>query len=128
MAVSGHCTPQHCTIFVPGAISTLNMPPKRSARNSSNAQNSGQEPDLAHSPPEGSQHGDPVPAKKRPTVADNARAIHTMELQMGSMAVLLNRIAENVCPPTERSEPPVSAPTFPEADPENYTCQARPVE
>ena len=112
------------TYFVP----SLNMPPKRSARNSRRkSPTSGPEPGLVHSPPADNQHGGPVPAKKRPTVADNAMAIQSMESKMGTMSELLNRIAQNVCPPAK--QPQASAAPLPEADPENYAPRrVRPVE
>ena len=80
------------------------MPPKKSSRISKRAKPRSPpsaQTDVPGSPNSPDQYGGPLPAKKRPAVAENAKAIHSMEAKVDNMALLLGKIAQNMCPDTE---------------------------
>ena len=92
------------------------MPPKRSARAARSATKATQEQTSPTSlQGDSPTNGGPVPAKKRLTTAENAKAIQGMQAELSTMAGLLTTLTTRLCP-----DSPADVPTI-EGDPENYT-------
>ena len=110
------------------------MPPKRATRASRNTPKSPQPQQPVRpaqgtpAPQQAGQDGEHVPAKKKPTTADNARAIHAMQAEMSTMTGLLSHLTQRLCPEPPPSVPEQPPSIIPEANPENYAPRGRATE
>ena len=106
------------------------MPPKKPGRPARGKKNlspvQSLEGDVDDDAP-GGQDGDPLPAKKRPTVADNAKSIQSMQADISTMSGMLSQLTQRLCaetpeaPQTTHVAPAPSPATAAAADPEAYT-------
>ena len=100
------------------------MPPKRSTRSARPVQRSPEPAPVDLPGLQDGQHGGRLPAKKKPTVAENAKAIQAMQADLSSMTGLLTTLTHRLCP----ASTPESPRQVPEADPANYAPRGRPLE
>ena len=106
------------------SLELIRMPPKKSIRQARKKAPSADKSPPASSPTSldlSGNNGFDVPAKKRATAADNAKAITALQADMSSITGLLTQISQKLCGPAEPPQPVYIS----EADPENYAPPTR---